>query len=132
MSLAEAQAITGEVEPARAVAWLARPPPTLGRFNAADQPEGFRGSVYRYLGLLAATTKRSNESARFFEEALAANERMSLRPWLALTQRDYSRLLASRDEPGDRARADELSATALATFRELGMDAYAKRTAVHR
>jgi DNA-binding SARP family transcriptional activator len=89
--------------------------------TVVDMPEGIRGSVSRYLGLLAATGSRWDEAKRHFEDALAANERMGLRPWLALTQADYARMLTARAAPGDRQQADELLAAALATSRELGM-----------
>lgn len=56
------------------------------------------GSVARYLGLLATTMGHSNEAAQHFEDALAMNERMGARPWLAHTQRDYTRTLLARDE----------------------------------
>jgi DNA-binding SARP family transcriptional activator len=89
--------------------------------TVVDMPEGIRGSVSRYLGLLAATGSRWDEAKRHFEDALAAHERMGLRPWLALTQADYARMLMARAAPGDRQQADELLASAVATSREVGM-----------
>ncbi len=83
--------------------------------------EGIRGSVSRYLGLLAAMRKRFDEAALHYEDALAMNERMKARPWLAHTQTDYSRLLDARGRPGDRKRAEALRDEARATCRELGM-----------
>ena len=94
-------------------------------FNAADHPEGIRGSVSRYLGMLAATLERWDDAAGHFEDALAMNERMGARPWLAHTQHDYARMLLARDGPGDRERAQELLDQALATYRDLGMESYA-------
>lgn len=98
-------------------------------FNVADTPEWMRGSVSRYLGLLAATLERWGDAARHFEDALAANERMGARPWLAHTQHDYARMLHARDGRGDRERAQELLDRALGTYRELGMDTYAAAAA---
>ena len=92
-------------------------------FNAVDQAEAMRGAVSRYLGLLAATAGRLDEAERHFVEALTMNERMGARPWLARTQDDYARTLLARNEPGDRARAEELLAAAQATYRELGIHA---------
>ena len=46
---------------------------------------------------------------------------MGALPWVAHTQADYARLLLSRNERGDRERARELSAEAVATYRQLGM-----------
>jgi tetratricopeptide (TPR) repeat protein len=88
--------------------------------NAVDHPEGIRGSVSRYLGLLAATLGRDDDAMRHFEDAIAMNERMGALPWLAYTQYDYGRLLLAR---GRRERAEKLLDAALATFRELGMAA---------
>ena len=73
--------------------------------NAVAAGEVAIGSVARYLGLLATTMGHWNEAAQHFEDALAMNERMGARPWLAHTQHDYARTLLARDEPGDRERA---------------------------
>ena len=54
--------------------------------------------------------ERCNEASRHFEEALAVNEQMGARPWLAHTQADYSRTLFAR---GETALASELFATAV-------------------
>ena len=92
-----------------------------GALNAFNHPEGMRGSVFRYLAKLAALLGRPDDAARHFEAAIEMNERMGARPWLAYTQHDYAQLLAERDRPGDRERADELLAEARSTYRELGM-----------
>ena len=91
-------------------------------FNAADPPEGNRGSVSRYLGLLAARMERLEDARQHFEDALVMNGRTGARPWLAHTQHDYARMFCARDRPGDRERAAELESQALATFTELGMN----------
>jgi hypothetical protein len=49
------------------------------------------------------------------------HERMGARPWTARTQLDYAGMLLERDASGDRERARELLAAALATAREIGM-----------
>jgi len=98
---------------------------TWAAFNAGDHPEGIRGSVSRYLGLLATTLKRFDEAQSHFEDAIALNERMGARPWLAHTQSDYARMLLAHDGPGDRERAQQFLDQALATYRELGMESYA-------
>jgi tetratricopeptide (TPR) repeat protein len=90
-------------------------------FSAADHPEGFRGSVSRYLGLLATTSQRWKEAERHFEEALEANAEMGARPWLAYTEHDYARMLHARNGRGDRERADALLDAARTTYRDLGM-----------
>jgi tetratricopeptide (TPR) repeat protein len=94
-------------------------------FNAGDHPEGIRGAVSRYLGLVATTTKRRDEAERHFESALTMNTRMGARPWLAHTQTDYAQMLHARNRPGDRERAQELLEPALGIYRELGMETYA-------
>jgi hypothetical protein len=87
--------------------------------NVVDFPEAVRGSVARYLGMLAGTIGRWDDAARHFEDALEANDRMGLRPWLARTQEDYGRILLGRGH----ARGRELLDAALASYRELGMAA---------
>jgi len=87
-------------------------------------PEGFRGSVSRYLGSLATVTKRWEKAERHFEEAVEMNRRMGARPWLAHTQHDYARMLVARGWPGDGERAQALIDQALATYRKLGMESH--------
>jgi hypothetical protein len=95
--------------------------------NAADTPEAISGSVSRYLGLLAATLTRWDDAAEHFEAALAMNERMGLRPWLAHTQLDYARTLQARNESGDRERALRLIGDARSTYRGLEMASWAEQ-----
>jgi tetratricopeptide (TPR) repeat protein len=94
-------------------------------FNAADLAEGVRGSIARSLGDLAVMLERPDEARHHFEAALAMNDRMGARPWLAQTQEAYARLLLDRDRTRARALLDQ----ALATYRELGMKAYEARAA---
>jgi tetratricopeptide (TPR) repeat protein len=112
--LAETSVLVGDPAAAAVVYRVFGPWSAL---NAVNVSEGFRGSVSRYLGQLAALLGRGDDAARHFEAAIAMNERMGARPWLAYTQEDYARLLAERDPE----RADELLAEARATYRELGM-----------
>jgi tetratricopeptide (TPR) repeat protein len=89
--------------------------------NAHDPPEASRGSVARYLGLLATVLGRLDEAAVHFDHAIAMNERMGARLWLAHTQRDYAAMLA-HNRPRDRERSLALINDAITTFRELGLD----------
>jgi tetratricopeptide (TPR) repeat protein len=89
--------------------------------NAADHPEGMRGSISRHLGLLAAMLERMDEAAEHYEAALAMNTKMGARPWLAHTQNDYAQMLLTRGAPGDRERADQLRDAAHSTYRALGI-----------
>ena len=94
--------------------------------TATDHPEGTRGAVARYLGLLGATLRRWEAAEAHFEVAQGMNERIGARPWLAHSLSDHARMLVARDSPDDRERADELFAAALAIYRELGMESYAR------
>jgi DNA-binding SARP family transcriptional activator len=98
-------------------------------FSAADHPEGFRGSISRYLGLLATMRQSWEEAQLHFENALATNARMGARPWLAHTENDYAGMLHARDGRGDRERAQALLDAARRTYRELGMESYAAAAA---
>jgi tetratricopeptide (TPR) repeat protein len=92
-----------------------------------DTEEVSTGAVSRYLGLLAATTKRFERAEHHFADALAMNERIGARPWLAHTQEDHARMLLARRHPAKRGQASELLAAAHDTYRELGMNTYAER-----
>jgi eukaryotic-like serine/threonine-protein kinase len=120
--LAETAWILGDAESAATQYRLLAP---WKRLNVADTPEAIRGSVSRYLGLLAVTIERRDEAASHFEHAVEANERMGLLPWLAHTKSDYARMLIER---GEAKRASELVAAAIATYRELGMESYAAKS----
>lgn len=120
--LAEASALLGDAASARLYEVLH----PWSALNVVDQCEAIRGSVSRYLGLLAVTMQRLDEAERHFEAALTMNRRMGFRPWLAYTETDYARMLLTRDRPGDRERAGELLGTALATYRRLGMESHAR------
>jgi tetratricopeptide (TPR) repeat protein len=81
------------------------------------------GALSRYLGILATTMGRWEDAERHFEDALAMNEKMGARPWVAWTQHDYAAMLQERGRAGDKERARGLREQALATARELGMRA---------
>jgi DNA-binding SARP family transcriptional activator/tetratricopeptide (TPR) repeat protein len=117
--LAETSALLGHPDSAGALYRLLVPWAAL---NAVDVAEGLRGSVSRYLGLLATALGRWDDAAHHFEDAIEMNGRMGARPWLAHTQEDYARMLFARGESGDDERVRELHEQALATYRELGMD----------
>jgi DNA-binding SARP family transcriptional activator len=92
-----------------------------GHLNALAAGEVAVGSVSRYLGLLASTTRQWNDAARHYEDALKMNARLGARPWLAHTERDYARMLLARGSTGDRDRAQSLLSQASASYEELGM-----------
>jgi DNA-binding SARP family transcriptional activator len=120
--LAETSSLLADTDSAHVLYELLLP---WAAFNVADHPEAIRGSVSRYLGILASTLQHFAEAERHFEEALEMNARMGARPWLAHTQRDYARMLLARNARGDREKAQLLLSQALVTYRELGMSAAA-------
>jgi hypothetical protein len=100
--LAETAARLSDVHAARTLYRILSPWAAL---NAVDHPEGIRGSVSRYLGLLASTLEQPDAAATHYEEAIAINATMGFQPWLAHTQRDYAQLFVTRHRPGDQRRA---------------------------
>jgi class 3 adenylate cyclase/tetratricopeptide (TPR) repeat protein len=120
--LAETSVLLGDRDSARVLYEMLVPWAAL---NVADQAEGIRGALSRYLGMLAATTKHWEQGEGHFQDAIAMNTRMVARPWLAHTQYDYAQMLHARDRPGDRDRAHALLVEATATYHELGMESYA-------
>jgi tetratricopeptide (TPR) repeat protein len=95
--------------------------PFAGR-HAIGHPEGTTGSVSRALGILAAGLSRFDDAEKHFAFAIEHNERMGARLWTTDTQVRLSRMLLTRDAPGDRVRADALLAEALQTCRSLGLE----------
>jgi hypothetical protein len=123
--LAETSTVLDDADSAAVLYRLMEPWAAL---NAVDHPEGMRGSVSRYLGLLAATLGRPDVAAVHYEDAIAMNRKMGARPWLAYTQNDYARILLARDGPDDAEHAEKLLNEALATFCELGMKTHAAQS----
>jgi DNA-binding SARP family transcriptional activator len=83
------------------------------------------GSVELYLGLLAATAARWDESDRHFTSAGAMHRRLRSPPWSAHTDHEQARMLMARGHAADRAR--DLLASARATAEALGMTRLAER-----
>ena len=98
------------------------------RTRCAIVPMSFiGGSLERSLGLLAGTAGRYEDAADHFEAAIASNERMGLRPWVAHAEHEYARLLLARNRATDRVRARELLGRAIDTARTLGLTALLTR-----
>ena len=116
--LAETCVLLGDAGASRQLYRLLLP---WASFTVVDVAEGFGGSVARYLGLLATAIGRLDDAQGHFEEALARNEGMGARPWVAQTQSDYAQMLFARDLAGDAERARHLAEQARATAFELGM-----------
>ena len=120
--LAESASLVGDTNSASLLYRLLLP---YGEFNVENAPHAIRGSVSRYLGLLAATLRRWQSAQAHFESALTLNASMGARPWLAHTQHDYARMLHARKQPGDRQHAVDLIRQACSTYQELGMNSWA-------
>jgi DNA-binding SARP family transcriptional activator/tetratricopeptide (TPR) repeat protein len=86
------------------------------------------GSTSRPLGLLAATLSRYEDAERHFEQAIKMNVQIRAPLWIVTTQRDYARMLLSRNRAGDNDKALELLKQALATADQLGLKALANKT----
>jgi hypothetical protein len=121
--LAETFAMVGDHESEANLYGLLLP---YERMSVVDAPEGMRGSVARYLGVLA-TRIRPESAESHFQNALELNERMDARPWLALTQQDYAHMLLTRSRPGDEKRAERLLEDARSAYRDLGMTGHIGR-----
>jgi hypothetical protein len=90
---------------------------------AVAYPEISTGSVSRYLGLLAATTKQWDAGAAHFTTAIEFNGRIGARPWRAYAQLDLARMLLKRGRARDRAASGKLVKEAADAGSELGIDA---------
>ena len=95
--------------------------------NAIAIAEVALDSVSRMLGILATLLGHLDDATGHFEEALAMNGRMGARPWVAHTEHEYALMLIQRGGPGDRKRARDLLAKAIAGYREFDMEEWADR-----
>ena len=93
----------------------------------AGLPADILGSAHHFLMLLAATTQDWERFDHHAAEALARNEAMGGRTWLATTQIELAGVLATRGHDGDAERAAELIAAGLTACHELGMSELARR-----
>jgi hypothetical protein len=77
--------------------------------------------VSRPLGLLARTLGRGDQAIAHFESAIAMNERMGARPWVAHANLDLGRTLTQASNGARAERATDLLTDALGVYRTLGM-----------
>jgi tetratricopeptide (TPR) repeat protein len=82
------------------------------------------GATAHWLGLLATTLERWDDAVEHFEVAIETNTRIGARPWLAISQHEYARMLMERNESGDKEKAKTLLTEATASYRELGMPTF--------
>ncbi len=115
--LAETAATLGDATHAAALHELLGP--YADRNVAVGWASTCMGSASRHLGLLADLLGRRDEAIAHFETALAMNERMRARPWVAHTQVELARVLAQK--PADRDRSAELLDAGLAEAQAVGM-----------
>lgn len=87
----------------------------------------FLGAADHWLGVLAGTVGRRAAAARHLEAALTRHQDMRSRPFAALTQEAYARVLTAGGAAADRERAQELRASAMRTAGELGLAAISAR-----
>jgi predicted ATPase/class 3 adenylate cyclase len=85
------------------------------------------GSAARYLGMLAHALGDWSAAEEHFEYALRMDERLRAWPWLAHGRHEFALMLAARNRIEDRARAQDLLATAAAAAKELKMFALVER-----
>jgi hypothetical protein len=113
--LADIAAVLGDAEHAELL--YARLEPYADRNVPLGWVSACTGSASRQLGLLAGLLGRPDAAVTHFEAALAKNERMGARSWLARTRYEYAQQLAGRDD----ARSAELLGDALSAAASLGM-----------
>jgi hypothetical protein len=88
---------------------------------ATSYPEISLGPISRFLEILAATTGHNEEAIRHLEAALAMNERIGARSWLAHTYDDYAHMLLLRGKPNDVGEARRFLHSARVVYHELGI-----------
>lgn len=84
------------------------------------------GAGDRYLGMLSAVLGRFDHAEGHYEIAIAIEERLGARPYLARTRTWYARMLRERNGPGDAPKAAELLRAALTDADDLGMSVLAE------
>ncbi|MFI5307696.1 MAG: ATP-binding protein [Polyangiales bacterium] len=89
----------------------------------------YMGPVHHALARVASTLERWDEADRCFERAIARNQELGARVWVAQVQFDYAETLWKRGRAGDRERARALIDASLLTARELGIGDIEQRAA---
>jgi hypothetical protein len=121
-NLAEICVFLGDEDAARRL--LALLAPYADRFVVKDRAMVCKGSVSRFLGLLAATAGRPDESLRQLRAALAVHQRIPAPPLVARTEFDVADVIATQHGVSD-PRATEHARRGLALAETLGMTALA-------
>jgi CheY-like chemotaxis protein len=126
--LAEASARTGATECAGPLYQLLEP---FEQYVTLLPPLFSHGPVAHQLGALAATLDRPADAERHFQRALALEERMGARHWVARTTLELAQLSAT-SEPGDARRVTSLLDVAERIADELRLPIVATRCAEMR
>ena len=121
--LAETAAVLGDATHAQALHDLLEP--YADRNVAIGWASSCTGSAARHLGLLADLLGKRKQAIAHFETALAMNERMRARPWVAHTQVELARVLSQ--QAAGRERAGELLEAGIAEAQRLGMPRLVER-----
>ncbi len=79
------------------------------------------GSADRHLGMLAAVLGDWPRAEEHFTAAIALNERLAAKTWLAHTLLEHARMLLARSSGNDRAQAAALLGQAVQLAQELGL-----------
>lgn len=95
--------------------------------NATLGVATYLGAADHWLGVLAGVAGRFTDAADHLEAALTRHDAMGSRPFTALTQEAYGRVLSRRGEAADIERARWLTARAKRTAAELGLAAISDR-----
>jgi DNA-binding CsgD family transcriptional regulator len=95
--------------------------PYQGRNIVVSEGVAAVGAADLYLGMLAATARRSDDGERHLREAIELNTRTGARPWLSMADFELGRMLLARRRAGDRREAAELLRAALGIARDIGM-----------
>jgi tetratricopeptide (TPR) repeat protein len=95
--------------------------------NATMGVATFLGAADHWLGVLAGVAGRFAQAITHLEAALARHRDMGSRPFTALTQEAYGRVLSMRGQAADTERARTLMQSAMRTASELGLEAIRDR-----
>ena len=95
--------------------------------NATLGLASFLGAADHWLGVLAGAAGRFTEAIAHLEAALARHREMGARPWTALTEEAYGRVLSLRGQAADIEQAGKLTQSAMRTAEELGLGAITNR-----
>jgi DNA-binding SARP family transcriptional activator len=101
----------------------------FAQLYAVAPVEGVFGAVATGLGALATALGRHDDAVRHLDAAIDLERRMGAPPWLAHARHELAGALLARGGAGDRERAVAERDETVASYRALGMDAWAARAA---